>query len=187
MVQLYILVWIADNSRKIWEKCLKTTCFTLFTGVSMATVSMSKETWAYLLVLVQTTDNKQIQPLRNEPQHDKTNKMMCAHQRASLIQFSLCAQWLANNPIILQADNEDPDQTVQIPRLIWVFDGCWFCHVQAQIGDQKWPISTFTFTDALSSWVWYLWLVSSTLLGNKFRCSYQLYTCKCTLAFSNCT
>ena len=33
------------------------------------------------------------------------------------------AQWLAKDPWFLHADSEDPDQTGQMPRLIWVFVG----------------------------------------------------------------
>ena len=36
---------------------------------------------------------------------------------------SLCAQWVAQDPSFIQADNEDSDQTGQMPRLIWVFAG----------------------------------------------------------------
>ena len=34
---------------------------------------------------------------------------------------SLCAQWLTKDPSFLHADSEDSDQTVRMPRLIWVF------------------------------------------------------------------
>ena len=61
--------------------------------------------------------------------HDKTNKLICAPSEnsnptghpPSLI--SLCAQWVSRDPAFLQADNEDSDQTGQMPRLIWVFAG----------------------------------------------------------------
>ena len=36
---------------------------------------------------------------------------------------SLCAQWVAKDPIFLHADSEDSDQTGRIPRRIWVFAG----------------------------------------------------------------
>ena len=36
---------------------------------------------------------------------------------------SLCAQWVLKDPGFLYADSEDSDQTGQMPRLIWVFDG----------------------------------------------------------------
>ena len=68
---------------------------------------------------------------RSEPPHDKTNKMTV---RPSKTQISLgicpvwsesllCAQWVAKDPSFLHADSEDSDQTGQMPRLIWVFDG----------------------------------------------------------------
>ena len=41
---------------------------------------------------------------------------------------SLCAQWVAKDPIFLHADSEDSDQTGRMPRLIWVFAGRT-CHV----------------------------------------------------------
>ena len=34
---------------------------------------------------------------------------------------SLCAQWVAKDPMLLHADREDSDQTGLMPRLIWVF------------------------------------------------------------------
>ena len=34
---------------------------------------------------------------------------------------SLCAQWVVKGPVFLHADNEDFDQTVWMPRLIWIF------------------------------------------------------------------
>ena len=39
------------------------------------------------------------------------------------LESSLCAQWVANDPRFLHADNEDSDQTGRMHRLIWVFDG----------------------------------------------------------------
>ena len=36
---------------------------------------------------------------------------------------SLCAQWVAKDPIFLHADSVDSDQTGRMPRLIWVFAG----------------------------------------------------------------
>ena len=57
-----------------------------------------------------------------EPMHDKINKMTCAPSedrsaRASA-KSSLCAQWVAKDPMLLHADNEDSDQTGWMPRLI---------------------------------------------------------------------
>ena len=40
---------------------------------------------------------------------------------------SLCAHWVAKDPMFLHAKSEDSDQTGQMPRLIWVFVGCT-CH-----------------------------------------------------------
>ena len=58
-----------------------------------------------------------------EPQHDKTNKMICAPSEDSAVwsESSLCAQWVAKGPMFLQADSEDPDLTGRMPRLICVF------------------------------------------------------------------
>ena len=44
---------------------------------------------------------------------------------------SLCAQWVAKDPMFLYADSEDADQTEQMPRLICVFAGrtCHFVGV----------------------------------------------------------
>ena len=64
--------------------------------------------------------------------HDKTNKMICAPSKDRLISLgirqvwsesSLCTQWVAKDPVLLQADREDSDQTGRIPRLIWAFAG----------------------------------------------------------------
>ena len=36
---------------------------------------------------------------------------------------SQCVQWVAKDPVLLQADSEDSDQTARLSRLIWVFAG----------------------------------------------------------------
>ena len=36
---------------------------------------------------------------------------------------SLCTLWVAKDPLFLHADSEDSDQTLRMPRLIWVFAG----------------------------------------------------------------
>ena len=67
----------------------------------------------------------------NELPHDKTSKMTCPPSDdsdqlghlPSLIRVSLCAQWVAKDPSFLHADSENSDQTVRMPRLIWVFVG----------------------------------------------------------------
>ena len=78
--------------------------------------------------------NKWLQQ-KNEPPHDKTNKMTVrpAKTRISLgirpvwSTSSLCTQWAAKGRSFLQADSKDSDQTGWMPRLIWVFAGCT-CH-----------------------------------------------------------
>ena len=51
---------------------------------------------------------------------------------------SLCAQWVAKDPIFLHADSEDSDQTGRMPRLIRVFAGrtvtllVLSCHLKAK-------------------------------------------------------
>ena len=63
-----------------------------------------------------------------EPRHDKMS-VRPAKTRSNLSvrpvwsESSLCAQWVAKDPIFLHADNEDSDQTGRMPRLIWVFVG----------------------------------------------------------------
>ena len=66
-----------------------------------------------------------------ELEQDKTNKMTCApredldqsaHARC-LIRVSLGTLWIAKDPMFLQADNEDSNQTGQMPRMIWDFVG----------------------------------------------------------------
>ena len=66
-----------------------------------------------------------------EPPHDKTNKMAVRPVKTQISldirsvwsEFSLCAQWVAKDPVFLHADSEDSDQTEQMSRLIWVFAG----------------------------------------------------------------
>ena len=60
----------------------------------------------------------------------KPRKWMCAQRRlrsawasAQSDQSSLCAQWVAKDPMFLHADSEDSDQTGRMPRQIWVFAG----------------------------------------------------------------
>ena len=60
----------------------------------------------------------------------KPTKWVCAQRRlrsawvsAQSNLSSLCAQWVAKGPRFLHADSKDSDQTVRIPRLIWVFAG----------------------------------------------------------------
>ena len=38
-------------------------------------------------------------------------------------EYSLCAQWVAKDPMFLHTDNENSDQNGRTPRLIWVFAG----------------------------------------------------------------
>ena len=71
-----------------------------------------------------------------EPPHDITNKMTVHPAKTQQISLGIhpvwsessqCAQWVAKNPMFLHADSKDPDQTGQMPRLIWVF--AWHsCH-----------------------------------------------------------
>ena len=68
---------------------------------------------------------------RNEPPHDKTNKVTVrlAKNQISLgirpvwLESSLCAQLVAKDPCFIHADSENSDQTERMPRLIWVFAG----------------------------------------------------------------
>ena len=54
---------------------------------------------------------------------------MCAQQtQISLIssESSLCAQWVANDPILLHAHSKDWSESLLVHRSF-----CWFCHVMA--------------------------------------------------------
>ena len=42
-------------------------------------------------------------------------------------EFSLCAQWVVQDPSFLHTDSQHSDQTGRMPRLIGVFAGCT-CH-----------------------------------------------------------
>ena len=47
---------------------------------------------------------------------------------------SVCAQWVAKDPMFLHVSSKDSDQTGQMPRLIWGFAGrTSFCWVVAQM------------------------------------------------------
>ena len=67
----------------------------------------------------------------NEPRYDKTNKMSVRPAKTKISlggcpgwsESSLCAQWVAKDPMFFHADSEDSDQTGRMPRLIWVFAG----------------------------------------------------------------
>ena len=48
-----------------------------------------------------------VRPVKTQPWH-----------LPSLIKPSLCAKWKAKDSMLLHADSEDSDQTVQMPRLI---------------------------------------------------------------------
>ena len=69
--------------------------------------------------------------MRLKPRHDKTNKMSVRPAKTQIglgvrpvwSESSLCAQWVAKDPMFLHADNDDSDQTGRMPRLIWVFAG----------------------------------------------------------------
>ena len=66
-----------------------------------------------------------------EPPHDKTNKMNVRQAKTQISlgirpvwsESSQCAQWVAEEPNFLHADNEVSNQTGRLPRLIWVFAG----------------------------------------------------------------
>ena len=84
--------------------------------------------------------------LPNERPHNKTSKMTCpAMTQISLgirpvwSESSLCAQWVAEDPVFLHVDSQDSDQTGWMPKLIWVFGRCIVillvlsCHEVAQM------------------------------------------------------
>ena len=66
-----------------------------------------------------------------EPPHDKTNKMSVRPAKTQISlgirpvwsESLLCTQWVAKDPSVLHADNEDSDQTGRMPRLVCVFAG----------------------------------------------------------------
>ena len=68
---------------------------------------------------------------RNEPRHDKTNKMSVRPAKTQISlgirpvwsESSLCAQWIAKGLRCLHVDSEDSGQAGRMPRLIWVFAG----------------------------------------------------------------
>ena len=82
---------------------------------------------------------------RNEPQHDKTNKMtVCPTKtlislgiRSVWSEPSLCAQWVTWDSRYLHVDSEDWSDWVDAQvdlSLCWAHRSfCWFCHVAAQM------------------------------------------------------
>ena len=104
--------------------------------------------WAWLQrtsqnIFLQCPTWKQIK----EPAHDKTNKMICApsedpdqpgHPPSPVwSESSLCAQWVATDPMFLHGDSEDwsdwGDAQAEL-SLRWAQRSfCWFCHEAAQI------------------------------------------------------
>ena len=68
---------------------------------------------------------------RFELRHDKTNKMSVRPAKTQIslgirpvwAESSLCAQWVAKDPMLIHVDSEASDQTGWMPRLIWVFTG----------------------------------------------------------------
>ena len=67
-----------------------------------------------------------------EPRHDKTNKVNVRPPKTQISlgirpvwsESSLCVYWVARDPSFLHANSENSDQTVRMPRLIWVLAGC---------------------------------------------------------------
>ena len=63
-------------------------------------------------------------PFEYEPRHDKTNKVTVRPEETQISLGirpvwsvpSLCAQWVAKDPMLLHADSEDYDQTGRMPR-----------------------------------------------------------------------
>ena len=68
---------------------------------------------------------------KNEPQHDKTNKITCAPSEnsdkpghlPSLIRVFAVPSMGSLGPNVFHVDSKDSDQTGQMPGLIWVFTG----------------------------------------------------------------
>ena len=114
--------WIWWVSKVLWLVCV---CVLLFFFLSACQVFLS------CVVHKKWMIGSSICKLLNEPPHDKTNKMSVRPTKTQISlgirpvwsEFSLCAQWVAEDPSFLHADNEDSDQTGRMPRLIWVFAG----------------------------------------------------------------
>ena len=94
--------------------------------------------------------------ISNEPQHDKTNKMICVSSEDSnqpghppinlKSDLSLCNALLsvANDPRLLHADSEDSDTTGQMPSLISLgAHFVSFCHDESIIQTHKESVNNF--------------------------------------------
>ena len=63
---------------------------------------------------------KQIPFQKNDPPHDKTNKIACALGLIRVFAVRVKKAWVISYPL---SASEDSDQTGRMPRLIWVFAG----------------------------------------------------------------
>ena len=113
-----------------WEQSSK--CYTV-----VCVVSWSKSNHLNVkLTTSETCRTGWISCFSLEPPLDKTSKMIVRPAKTQnnlgirpvWSESWLCAQWVAKDPGFLHADSDDSDQTVRMPRLIWVFAGCT-CHI----------------------------------------------------------
>ena len=99
----------------------------------------------------------------NELPRDKTNKVTVHPAKTQISlgirpvwsESSLCAQWVAKDPMFLHADSEDSDLTGQMPRLIWVFAGRTAHLLVLSWGSSNVQLASRRLTSWLM-WKWYL-------------------------------
>ena len=121
------------NSASQWLQVLEITQI-WFNFVVPKTRLSSSRSWSHSLcdkkyITERTAQGFQLN--RNEPRHDKTNKM-CVRPAKTHISLGIRPVWSESSLSAWrklwslathQAHSEDSDQTGQTPRLIWVFAG----------------------------------------------------------------
>ena len=55
----------------------------------------------------------------------RTTNPTKVHVRLAKTRIRLGVQWVAKDPRFPHVDSKDSDRTGRMPRLIWVFAGCW--------------------------------------------------------------
>ena len=111
-----------------------------------------------------------------EPHCDKTNKMAVCPTKTQISlgirpvwsESSLCAPWVAKDPSFLHANSEDPDQTGQMPSVIWVSAGR-----TATLLVLSWGGSFIRFLNS-PQWSWKIIFIFQTFLILKFCNNFQV-------------
>ena len=111
-----------ENSSEIHAHGIYRSVKLFLQPIKLREISIMMRSWNYDRIcsgnLKPTNNNKRAASWQNQQNN------LCALSDQS----SLCAQWVAEDPMFLHADSEDFDQTGRMPRLIWVF-AARTCHL----------------------------------------------------------